>query len=103
VTYEEWKDARLERVAGRCGGNPTFKGTRLQPHDVIATDENDPEDLENAAQWGLVREDLVHARRFAADEPHWKILSQGRDQHGRRVSDEEYDALRLQYRVGWED
>jgi uncharacterized protein (DUF433 family) len=96
VSYEEWKETRLERVKGRCGGNPTFKGTRLQPHDIIhCRDESD--------FWGGVTiDDLEHARRFTAEEPHWKILSQGLDAQGREVPEAEYEALRLQYRDGWE-
>jgi uncharacterized protein (DUF433 family) len=102
MTYEEWKAARLERVVGRCGGNPTFRGTRLQPHDIIITDLDDPADMKNAEMWGFDREDVVYSKQFATEEPHWKILSQGKDLHGRDVPEEEYEALYQRYRLGWD-
>ena len=100
MTYEEWKTTRLERVPGRCGGNPTFKGTRLQPHDIIWAD--DRQALEDAEFWGYDNQDIQYAKRFAVEEPHWRILSRGLDLHGREVPEEEYEQLRLKYRCGWE-
>ena len=90
MDYDEWKRTRLERVPGRCGGRPTFVGSRLQPHDVSCTD--DP-----SAWTGISAEDVEHAKRFVREEPHWKVLSTGIDWEGRELSDEEYARLEEQY------
>ena len=90
--YEEWKAARLERVPGRCGGRPTFKGSRLQPHDIVGDGSE-----ESLALFGLTIEDYEHSHRFVVEEPHWKLLARGIDWNGRELSDTEYAELEAQF------
>lgn len=93
MDYDDWKKTRLERVRGRCGGRPTFVGSRLQPHDVALRPWTEVE-----SDWpSITQEDWEHARRFVKEEPHWKVLSNGLDWDGRELSDQEYAELQRQY------
>jgi hypothetical protein len=71
LAYEHWQSTRLERVPGRCGGHPTFVGSRLQqPHDLV---EFGPEVTRRA----VTEQDGEHARRFCHEEAHWWLLYAG--------------------------
>lgn len=96
MDFEEWKRARIERVPGRCGGRPTFAGSRLQPHDVAHRPW--PEVAEG---WPYItHEDWEHAQRFCCEEPHWRMLSSHLDWSGetpRELTDDELDQLLALY------
>jgi uncharacterized protein (DUF433 family) len=100
ITYEEWKARRLERSSSRCGGCPTFIGSRIQPCDVARLNVRWADDIRVAADWRVNAQDIEHSKRFCAEEPRWQILGSGYDHlQGRDLSDDEYEDLRAKWRL----
>jgi hypothetical protein len=55
-------------------------------------------DVRQAADFGVIAEDIEHSRRFCAEEPHWQMLRSGYDHmQGRDLTDDEYKALRARW------